>query len=316
MNRQPRGQGTVELVLGLLVFVTVLIFGIHFAEIGYLTLKVHESATSALWDTTSAKMHTLPGKFNALEQLISSNKPGQLATDRYKDFDGRTSKQGGKAPEQVFTSADGLTVTCERAQDIVFKPQSPSKNAIYTRVYKQDVGGMTCNATAELSPSKRLIRTFLDQGPGAFFSVPHYAVGAIPVCAMGRSRNGQCAGGFGILLDDWGLAGREESRNCVLLQNCANKAYFDSTKIVYDDHNTVNGASSNLARTIVGVAPIDPGKFFMSFRGMDDSFTDKVNKGDKDQGSWVTTPGAKSRTTEYDKSYNGRKDCFLGAECP
>ena len=318
MNRQnARGQGTVELVLGLLVFVTVLIFGIHFAEVGYLTLKVQESAISALWDTTSAKMHTLPGKFNPIKQIISSNKPGQAATDRYKDFDGRTSKKGGKAPEQVFTSASGLEVKCAKADDIDFKAQGSSKKNIYTDVYNESVGGMTCNASAELSPSKRLIRTFLDKGDGAFFSVPHYAVGAIPVCAMGRPKSGKCAGGFGILLDDWGLAGKEESRNCTLLQNCANKAYFNSAEIVYKEHSTVNGSAAKLARTIVGVSPItDTNQFYMSFRGMDDNFTDKVNKGDQDPGTWATTPGKGSRTPKYDQSFSQRKKCFLGNECP
>jgi hypothetical protein len=32
----PRGQGTVELALCSIVFITVLLFGIHFAEVGYL----------------------------------------------------------------------------------------------------------------------------------------------------------------------------------------------------------------------------------------------------------------------------------------
>ena len=123
-----RGQGTTELALGLLLFVTVLIFGIHFAEIGYLSLKVQESATSALWDTTSAKMHELPKNFDALTQLIDSNKPGQLATERYKDFDGRASKQGRTKVVQLFTSAEGLKLMPPAALQVTSRSPAEVKS--------------------------------------------------------------------------------------------------------------------------------------------------------------------------------------------
>ncbi len=77
---QQRGQGTVEMALGVLLFVTVFIFGIHFAEVGYLSLKVQEASTSALWDTTSAKMHELPGNFADLQNAIGA--AGGHATER------------------------------------------------------------------------------------------------------------------------------------------------------------------------------------------------------------------------------------------
>ena len=53
-----RGQATVELALGLLIFVTVLIFGIHFAEMGFLSLKVTEASASAIWDATAYQTHS------------------------------------------------------------------------------------------------------------------------------------------------------------------------------------------------------------------------------------------------------------------
>jgi hypothetical protein len=305
-----RGQGTTELALGLLLFVTVLIFGIHFAEVGYLSLKVQEAATSALWDTTSAKMHELPNNFDSLTQLIDSDKPGQLATERYQDFDGRTSKQGRPRVVQLFTSAEGLQVTCSAEGGINFRPSASTNGTVY-----RNVGGMRCNAEAELSPVRKFTRNFLDQGRGGFFDVPHYTVGAIPVCGMGRSKNGQCAGGFGILLDDWGLSSAAESRECHL-QNCNNTAYFRSAQAVYDHHNPVNGASVRLATTIVGSAPIDPGKFWMSFRGEESTFLEKEPGGDQDTNDWETTPGRNSRSTEYDTAFVNRKKCFLGNRCP
>ncbi len=169
------------------------------------------------------------------------------------------------------------------------------------------------------APVKAFTRSFLDKGQGAMFDVPHYVVGAIPVCGTGRSRDGDCAGGYGILLDDWGLSSAEESKECILLdvgksKGCDNTAYYRSAKRVYDKHNTVNGASRNLAKAIVGSAPIDPGQFWMSFRGMG-GFSDKVNGGAEGPEEWVTTPGANSPSQEYDTAYSGRGNCFLGATC-
>ncbi|HEX5753173.1 MAG TPA: pilus assembly protein [Archangium sp.] len=306
-----RGQGTTELALGLLLFVTILIFGIHFAEVGYLSLKVQEAATSALWDTTSAEMHTLPNDFKPLTDLINDDTPGKLATERYQDFDGRTSKTGRPRVVQLFTSAEGLEVTCRAAGGISFAP-SRSTSGVY-----KDVGGMSCTAQAELSPVKKFTRRFLDRGRGAFFDVPHYTMGAIPVCGLGRVRGGECAGGFGILLDDWGLASAEESRECRVLDDagCDNQAYYRSARKVYAAHLPGMGASQRLARSIVGQAPIDPGKFWMSFRGMDSGFQEKENGGDQDPNDWKTTPGAGSRSPEYNSSYSKRQNCFLGT-CP
>lgn len=305
------GQAMVEMALGLLVFVTVLIFGIHFAEVGYLSLKVQEAATSALWDTTSAKMHELPANFSHVDNAIS--KAGQHATERYEDFDGRTSRHGRPKITQVFTSAEGLSVTCEAEKKISVKPSSSTRD-----VY-EDTGGMTCTATAELAPI-RIPRRFVDKGQGAIFDVPHYLRGALPVCAIGRPQqgNGKCRGSYGILLDDWGLAGAAESGECEVLEEggCGNKPYYQSTQRVYEDHVAVNGDSVKLAERIVGEAPIDPGKFWMSFRGMESEFVDKENGGDEDPNDWVTTPGAGSPTDGYKSSYQARGNCFLGEPCP
>ena len=181
--RRPRGQAMVETVLGILVFVTILMFGIHFAEVGYLSLKVQEASASALWDTTSAKMHELPGDFGSQSNAISS--AGDSATGRYKDFDGRTSKSGGSAPVQVFTSAGGLTVECKEAGGISFAPSASTKG-----VYKNS-GGMTCSSKAVLSPTSRLTKSFLDQGQGSLFQVAHLTGGVIPVCGVGRAKGGE-----------------------------------------------------------------------------------------------------------------------------
>jgi hypothetical protein len=305
------GQAMVEMALGLLLFVTVLIFGIHFAEVGYLSLKVQEAATSAVWDTTSAKMHELPAMFNHVDNAIS--KAGQHASDRYEDFDGRTSRHGRPKIVQVFTSADGLSVTCDAEKQIGFKPSSSTKS-----VY-EDTGGMTCTAEAELAPLN-IPKHFVDSGQGAIFDVPHYMMGAIKVCAIGRPHQGnhKCRGAYGILLDDWGLAGAAESGECELLEegSCANKPYYQSTELVYGKHVAVDGSAEKLAKEVVGESPIAAGKFWMSFRGMDSEFEENENGGDDDPNDWVTTPGARSPTDGYKSSYQNRGNCFLGAQCP
>jgi hypothetical protein len=309
-HRRARGQAMVETVLGIIVFVTILMFGIHFAEVGFLSLKVQEASASALWDTTSAKMHELPGNFGPLSNAISG--AGGSSTSRYQDFDGRTSKSGGSAPVLVYTSASGLTVECKDAGGISFAP-SASTNSIY-----KNTGGMTCSSKATLSPTPRLTKSFLDQGQGSLFQVAHLAGGIIPVCGVGRASGGDCKGSFGILLDDWGLAGANESKECKVLDGsvCSNSAYYQSAKKVFDYHNPGTSASQALARAIVGMAPVDPSKFWMSFVGEDGSFKDKENGGDSDPNNWVTTPGAGSPTTEYSTSYSNRENCFLGSQCP
>jgi hypothetical protein len=73
-RREERGQGTVELAIGLLVFVTVLIFGIHFAELSFLSLKTTEAASYAIWDSTGRRVHRFdPNRLGSSTQIYSVN---------------------------------------------------------------------------------------------------------------------------------------------------------------------------------------------------------------------------------------------------
>ena len=92
---RARGQAALEMALGSLVFITLLLFGIHFGEVGVLTLRVQQAATSALWDTTGMRMHNYatpldsdPRFFNANEIRDSKARlPAQRAQALYKSFD-------------------------------------------------------------------------------------------------------------------------------------------------------------------------------------------------------------------------------------
>ena len=54
---RDRGQAVLEMSLGALLFVTVLLFGIHYAEVTFTQMKVTEAASSTMWDVTAGKMH-------------------------------------------------------------------------------------------------------------------------------------------------------------------------------------------------------------------------------------------------------------------
>lgn len=292
-----------ELALGLLVFVTILLFGIHFAEIGYLSVKVTEANASALWHATAAKMHTLPGNFSAVDNLISSNRPGQVATGIYADFDSRSSGSG--APTQLLTRGQGLRVTCQ-AGGPSFAPVGTTGGVF------SDTGGMVCMSQATLQVLPLFPRSFME-GQGGFFKEQQYRARNMTICGVNRNSGG-CQGQFGILLDDWALATEDELEECKVQDGagCANAPFYRSVQQVYNQHQRVNGASLRLARAAVMSAPnFDPATFYHSFR----VFVDEVPGGEGDT-SWETTPGAGSPTTEYDSSYNARNDCWLGLQCP
>ncbi|HLL03139.1 MAG TPA: TadE family protein [Myxococcaceae bacterium] len=298
-----RGQAAVELALGLLVFVTILLFGIHFAEIGYLSVKVTEANSSALWHATAAKMHTLPKDFGPVKSLISDNKAGEAATGIYADFDSRSS--GGSATKQLLTSAQGLQVTCE-AGGPSFAPVDTT-GGVY-----ENVGGMVCRAQATLQVLPLFPRSFMDTGAGGFFKKKQYQAANLTICGVNRGP-GECEGRFAILLDDWGLATGAELEVCKLEDGagCANGPFYKSTNRVYDEHVAVDGSAEALAKESVGSSPISPGTFFHSSM----LYKDNVPGGEGTT-TWETSPGEKSPTDEYDKSYSKRQKCWLGLKCP
>ena len=190
-----------------LVFVTVLVFGIHFAEVGYLSLKVQEATASALWDATSAKMHSLPGDFSALHNLIANDLPGSPPPP-LRELRWALPRTAGGAPVgRSSPRPTGLEVTCEAGSGISFSAGAPPRASTLTRA--------ACAAPrARCSPPRvSLTESFLDQGPGAFFEVTHYNPVPSPMCGTGRrqGRRLQTAASPSSL-DDWALAGSDERR--------------------------------------------------------------------------------------------------------
>ena len=88
-----RGQATVELALGSIVFVGVLLIGIHLAEYAQLSLKVQEAQTFAMWDASLRRVQTRGADgstnsqpFDRTMDTVSGVAP--RAQRRYADFDG------------------------------------------------------------------------------------------------------------------------------------------------------------------------------------------------------------------------------------
>jgi hypothetical protein len=307
-RKAPRGQSIVELALALLIFISVVMLGIHFAEVGYLPIKVHEAAVSPLWDSTALRVHRMRGSktnigdfstFPAIPTSVEAN-----ANGRYHDFDGRSSTPGNgdTSVTQVFTRIQDMLVRCEREDQVEFDLVRGRRPALYeavdgdfaqpppgaetgndtdsvlTDVY-ENMGGISCRAEARLDTLPSLPRHFLEQQNGGFFDTPLATRFSMKVCAVGRAKDGECKGRYGILLGDWAFADREVSEHCPLQperpdEPCGeNRAFYYAAMSVFDRNLGSTGkAGSEFAEEFAGFSPIDEDGFFMSYRGEEDGY--------------------------------------------
>ncbi len=290
MNRHAqRGQAVVETALGLLVFVSILVWGIHLAEMGYIAPKVHEAAASAMWDTTAKQMHKHPNNYSPRQQAI--NQAGPEATGLYSKFDGR--KNGSTTNVSlVFTGAGDLQVECDQ-QGIGNTTQNN-----FT-AYGGGEGGMGCYARARFQ-AINFPKRFVDQGPEGFFKTANYppSLNQLTFCSIGRAQNGSCdQSKIVMMLDDWGLAGApNESADC-LLQGCTNTPFHDLVQNVYSQAYAGGPAGRAMATAIVGAAPGgSESKFWMSYNKSPDP---GMSGGDQDPKNWITNVVNGSRNPRF-----------------
>ncbi len=307
---RSRGQGMVEAALGIFVFVTVLVFGIHFAEVGHLSLKVQEAANAAVWDSTSRKMHdTFAHTWTGYRSAVTFAE--FIGNRRYSDFDALANRSTTTVT-QVFTTASNMNVSC---QDLNaghrLQPLAPDPKA--AAAYPSGMSGIVCSAQATLA-AIRIPRNFADNSLSQF---RHWRPVNIQACAVGRPVFGSCPGKLGMMLDDWGYNGQAEAQECALAweggTGCDNQGYYDQVSSVYVKVPR-QGSASKLAAAAAGVSPIDEDFFYMSFRGMESPFgpfkeTVQTSHGDL---LWETTPYANPRNP----ANNPRTDCWLGKSCP
>ncbi|MDC0712872.1 pilus assembly protein [Stigmatella sp. ncwal1] len=309
LRQHPRGQSVVELAVGLIVFITVMMFGIHFAEVGYLSLKVHEAAVSPLWDSTAFRVHRMQhqpdniGDFSTFPSIapwVMSD-----ANLRYRDFDGRSSTSGDRDQvSHVFTRIDGMQVQCERDDKVEFDlPRSrmpamrspragdwgyyppgqdvgAETDSVLDEIY-ENVGGISCTAEAHVEGLSTLPTSFLE-GTKGFFQAPHSVRLDMKTCAAGRAVGGVCQGRYGILLGDFGFSDADLSGHCPLQPEmpdspCAeNRAFYYAARKVFDQGGRAAGnAASEFAEFFVGYSPIDENSFFMSYRGEEDGYIER-----------------------------------------
>jgi len=299
MQRKNRGAAAVETALGLLVFVSILVWAIHFAEMAYLAPKVHEAAASAMWDTTAELMHRHPTDYSPRQQAISN--AGGKAQGQYSGFDGRSSGNKGNV-SLVFTGAGQMRVTCSQEQ-----VASTAQNNF--EAYPGGEGGMGCYASARFQVIN-FPKSFLDKGEGQLFKEENYPpeLNDLTFCSFGRAKNGNCEGSkIAMLMDDWGLSGASGENADNQLGSTTNKGFHDLVQNVYDQAYP-GGQGKAFAQAIVGMAPGgDEGKFWFSYLKGPDS---GMSGGDQDPADWVTNVVENSRNAKYKNRTN--PDSFLG----
>jgi hypothetical protein len=304
-----RGQAIVETSLFLLVFVTIVVFAIHFTEIGWMTVKTQEPANSALWDATSQKMHdTFSDNWDLYQQAI---RYGQDHTNQ---------TYGSKALYLgVRTKQDQAVDTrCENMTKISLPATPPAASAI-----PKKETGMACTAKVTLE-GFNFPRLFLQQADHGFFALEQRKR-SYAICAAGRQDNntGQCVGRYVIELDDWGFSGPQERQECKLAfdgaTGCDNQGYFDLVNKTYDAQVKSQGddkstESTDLAKDIVGKSPLpgDENQFYLSFRGNESQYTEDLRQSHFDT-KWETTPF--NARNEYQQYSAHRDACWLGLPC-
>ncbi len=291
--RHARGQSLVETALGVMVFVTILLFGIYFAEVGALSLKVQEAANFAMWNATGRVMHDPQGNEWGRRGTVLAAEAE--ANNRYADFDGRERMGGtGVAIQQAIARAQPIQVDCLPGLPGTMRGLSMADaDPALAGTLSMRTQGMGCTASSRIR-GVRIGRYLEDRGTGFFQVSQRRAADAFTVCAAGRASGGRCTARFGMLLDDWGLGGVDEGRSCALnidgARRCANPDYYEWAQRVYRANGAGGNRGSALA-ALTGASGVNEDQFFMSFRGEEDNYEENLGSTHAGgQARWEVTP--------------------------
>ncbi len=314
------------MTLGVIVFVTILLFGIFFSEIGFLTQKVQEAENFAVWDATGRRMHDIEG--GDWQVYRKQKKSGAIpfaeaeAQQRYGDFDGRTGQNRSGQTFMAITRATRIDVECDSnlgaekvlGTDPRDADSAGEKELLSAMPSATGRAGIRCRASSRMFGAQ-MPSAFLDKG--SFFKTKHWKGTPIPICGIGRAKGGDCAGRLTVLLDDWGLQTRADSRECHLnidssSPTCGNvggnQSYYNWANRIYTKFGGTGGAGSALVGSVKGSSPNET-QFFMSFRGKESKFTENVGSNESGQSKWETTPFRADNV--YQRSLRA-KDQWLG----
>jgi hypothetical protein len=296
---KARGQATTELALGSLVFVVVLLFGIHFGEVPVMMLKVKEAANYSVTHATGERTHLFNKAAILSGNTYSPFSPAAITADvqaRYVDFDGMSDHAGGSTFSAALTQASGFRARCvsdpllrfnvSRAGQAVTKRLIGTGQGFYDDVFDfldtryKDRGGISCDISANVT-AFRIPTSFADQGPGGFFKAPMLPRGTFKVCGAGRPTNGVCGGKLTVLTGDWAFDGPLTGGNSQLNGDVesfqdgpvVNNAYEELVHQLYDRNGQSQGrAGRKLLEIGAGLFPgppeyLDESLFNMSFKG-------------------------------------------------
>ncbi|MBX7100067.1 MAG: hypothetical protein K1X89_20300 [Myxococcaceae bacterium] len=288
----PRGQATVELALGSLVFVTLLLFGLFFAELPVVALKLKEATRFAAFEAAQGRHHQLSlANVNAGSASLGDDPLRRAEVEarrRYRDFDGERTTSSGTLSLTV-TSATGFQLDCERDPALDFGVQGATGAASrhLQRLYGAG-GGARCQASALVSPLR--IGEFAERGTEGFFGAAQWAsrYQKLRVCGAGSARDNDCGGrGLAVLGGDWAFDGPSgsslngdvkfftTSSRWRSLNDVDNPALAAAALDLYrlGPGKDRTAGSALLRRAAMGGAPnprleFDETEFFMSFEGL------------------------------------------------
>jgi hypothetical protein len=299
MKRQAsqRGQAVTELALGLLVFITILLFGIHFAEIGYLSVKVPQAGAHAMWEATGKRPQTITPRANKMTDVVEPS--ATAAEGRFANFD--PARSGGGTVRLSLTQARDMRVQCSTLTGTAL---SMAPTAGVGAAYLE-TGAMRCSASATLAPVAEFPASFQErQGSRGFFQEAHYAAQPLQICGIGRAIGGSCQGELAMLLNDWGLTGTNEASDCPRGFGC--NVYRGAVRRNFGGGGQ---AGADFARKYAGSAPTSADAFYMSYSGLNNGYKNSVfgeSGGDYNTGG----PGP-TKNGQWVPSTVGN-NCFLG----
>ncbi|PZR08877.1 MAG: hypothetical protein DI536_23585 [Archangium gephyra] len=293
-----RGQATVELALGSLVFVAVLLVGIHLAEYAQLSLKVQEAETFAIWDASLRRVQSRGenGSTDARpfsRTMDDTTGVSARAQRRYRDFDGVRNGNSTTVVTRALTRGSRVSVDCRPDDGFNFAATATADDLLL------DVGGLSCRSEAQVR-AIRIPERFVQESEGGFFKESMIRADPMKVCGMGLPVSGACRGRLALLTNDWGLA-NDETRECKL--DCANSPYKAMVRTMYAPPS---GAGPALAATFAGAAPIAPADYFFSFSGEESGMQQTV--GGEGKGEFFTGGGGLGMVPKTNTGH----DCFLG----
>lgn len=302
-RRARRGQATVELALSMLVFVTVLAFGIHFAEISYLSMRVQQAAAFAIYDLTGQRAHERGSdmrRTSTIAGLASSE-----TRRRFRDFEALSGGDHNAAPvTHVFTRIDNMDITCRNETSISYETSVPVLGLLTPNPFDGSRGGVRCTAQATVNITPAFPRNFFDGEWG--FRTANYAGSrtSYQVCATPRASNGQC-GDFGILTGDFSLQRPSESRSVDLFSN-GNDIYRGIVSTAAGPVSCPMALALSAA-TVLTAQPLACG-FQMSYRGVEHNYRQNIRSAHNGSTNWITG-GTNSR-----RDMSNRNRTFLGVD--